>query len=249
MRRTLAIVKKDLKDTFRSRSLYVSLGIAAFIFVMWSGDLAKMVEALADEGIPIPRAVSTLQPMVNSLTLLLSFSLTIFFGMYINSYAIIMEKAKRSLESLLCTPVSLHRIWLGKAVAIFLPSTVMGLGITFLGLLGLDAAVIAPKLGAHVVSTGAPLAAALVGVPAVVFPIVLVLVGAQLLLGNVRWVNIIFLALIFTSGYGFSRSLSLGPDSWTIVGVLLGIAAVLLLLAIALARFLTPERVILSSKG
>ena len=187
--------------------------------------------------------------MINSIAVMLSFALTIFFGMYINGYAVTMEKMKRSLESLLCTPVGLRGIWLGKTLAVFAPSAALRVAITFLGLFGTNAAVIEPKLGAFIMPDGAPLVAALVGVPAVAFPLMLLITGVQLILSNIRWVNIVFLALIFTVGFGLSQSLKLNSGSWSLVGVLFGIAALLALLSAFLARFLTPERVVLSSKG
>ena len=187
--------------------------------------------------------------MINSIAVMLSFALTIFFGMYINGYAVVMEKMKRSLESLLCTPVGLRGIWLGKTLAVFAPSTILGLGVTFLGLFGMNAAVIEPKLGAFIMPDGAPLLAALVGVPAVAFPLMLLVTGAQLILSNIRWVNIVFLVLIFTVGSGLSQSLRLNSGSWSLVGVLFGIAAILALVSLLLSRYVTPERVVLSSKG
>jgi len=113
----------------------------------------------------------------------------------------------------------------------------------------MNAAVIEPKLGAFIMPGGAPLLAALLGVPAVVFPLMLLVTGVQLILSNIRWVNIVFLALIFSLGLGLSQSLRLNSGSWSLVGVLFGIAALLALLSAFLARFLTPERVVLSSKG
>jgi len=243
------IVKKNLKETLRSRAVYLSIGIAVFLLVMWSGDLRDMAKGLAERGVPSSQAAAALKPVINSIAVMFSFMLTIFFGMYINGYAVIMEKMKRSLESLLCTPVGLPGIWLGKALALFLPSTILGVAITFLGLFGMNAAVIEARFGIYVMPTGAPLLAALLGVPAVAFPLMLLITGVQLILRGVRWVNIVFLALIFTVGFGLSRSLELGPGSWGFVGVLFGIAALLALLSAFLARFLTPERVVLSSRG
>jgi len=245
-----AIVKKDLKDTLRSRAVYLSLGTAVvLLLVIWSGDLRDMAEGLVEKGVPSSQAAAALKPMINSIAVMLSFALTIFFGMYINGYAVVMEKMKRSLESLLCTPVGLRGIWLGKTLAVFVPSAALGVAITFLGLFGMNAAVIEPKLGAFIMPDGAPLVAALVGVPAVAFPLMLLVTGVQLILSNIRWVNIVFLALIFTVGFGLSQSLKLNSGSWGLVGVLFGIAALLALLSAFLARFLTPERVVLSSKG
>ena len=244
-----AIVKKDLKDTLRSRAVYLSIGMAVFLLVIWSGDLRDMAEGLAEKGVPSSQAAAALKPVINSIAVMFSFMLTIYLGMYINGYAIVMEKTKRSLESLLCTPVGVPGIWLGKALALFLPSTILGVAITFLGLFGVNAAVIGPKLGAFIMPGGAPLIAALVGVPAVAFPLMLLITGVQLILSNIRWVNIVFLALIFSLGLGLSQSLRLNSGSWSLVGVLFGIAALLALLSAFLARFLTPERVVLSSKG
>ena len=244
-----AIVKKDLKDTLRSKAVYVSLGIAVLLLVMWSGDLRDMAEGLAERGVSASQAAAALKPVFNSIAVMFSFMLTIYLGMYINGYAIVMEKTKRSLESLLCTPVGVPGIWLGKALALFLPSTILGVAITFLGLFGVNAAVIGPKLGAFIMPGGAPLIAALVGVPAVAFPLMLLITGVQLILSNIRWVNIVFLALIFSLGLGLSQSLRLNSGSWSLVGVLFGIAAILALVSLLLSRYVTPERVVLSSKG
>ena len=244
-----AIVKKDLKDTLRSRAVYVSLGIAVLLLVMWSGDLRDMAEGLAERGVSASQAAAALKPVFNSIAVMFSFILTIFFGMYINGYAVILEKMKHSLESLLCTPVGLRGIWLGKTLAVFAPSAALGVAITYLGLFGMNAAVIEARFGIYVMPTGAPLLAALLGVPAVAFPLMLLITGVQLILRGIRWVNIVFLALIFTVGFGLSQSLRLNSGSWSLVGILFGIAALLALLSAFLARFLTPERVVLSSRG
>ncbi len=244
-----AIVKKDLKDTLRSRAVYVSIGVAVLILVMWLGELRDMAGGLAEKGVPSSQAAAALKPMINSSAVMLSFALTILFGMYINGYAIAMEKMKRSLESLLCTPVGLRGIWLGKTLAVFAPSAILGVAIAFLGLFGMNAAVIEPKLGAFIMPDRAPLVAALVGVPAVAFPLMLLVTGVQLILSNIRWVNIVLLVLIFTVGFGLSQSLRLNSGSWGLVGVLFGIAAILALVSLLLSRYVTPERVVLSSKG
>jgi ABC-type Na+ efflux pump permease subunit len=208
-----------------------------------------MAEGLAEKGISSSQAAAAIRPVINSIAVMFAFMLTVFFGMYVNGYVIILEKTKRSLESLLCTPVGLSGIWIGKTLAVFLPSAILGVGTTFLGLFGMNAAVIEPKLGAFVMPGGAPLLAALLGVPAVAFPLMLLVTGVQLLLKNIRWVNAVFLALIFGVGLGLSQSLKLDSGSWGLVGMLLGIAAGLSLLAGLLSRLLTSERIVLSSKG
>ena len=87
-----AIVKKDLKDTLRSRAVYLSLGTAVLLLVMWSGDLRDMAGGLAERGVSASQAAAALKPMINSSAVMFSFTLAIFFGMYINGYAVTMEK-------------------------------------------------------------------------------------------------------------------------------------------------------------
>ena len=96
----------------------------------------------------------------------------------------------------------------------FAPSSALGVAITFLGLIGMNAAVIEPKLGAFIMPDRAPLVAALVGVPVVAFPLMLLITGVQLILQGIRWVNIVFMALIFTVGFGLSQPLKLYSGSW-----------------------------------
>ena len=79
-----AIVKKDLKDPLRSRAVYVSLGTAVLLLVIWSGDLRDMAGGLAEKGVPSSQAAAALKPVINSSAVMLSFALTILFGMYIN---------------------------------------------------------------------------------------------------------------------------------------------------------------------
>ena len=55
-----------------------------------------------------------------------------------SAYAIIMDKAKRTLESLLATPVSLRQIWLGKSLAVALPSVAIALLVSLLALLAMN---------------------------------------------------------------------------------------------------------------
>ena len=247
-----AIVKKDLKETFRSKSLFFSfIAIAAFIFAMWSLQLLEMPSTLAKKGLSTSQVAVAIGSVVDSMVVTCALMLTIFSGMYINGRAVTMEKTKRSLESLLCTPVGLRGIWLGKTLAVFAPSAALGVAITFLGLFGMNVAVIEPKLGAFIMPDGASLLAALVGVPAVAFPFTLLFIESQLVLKerHSQWVNSILFGLIFGLVPVLPESLKLPPGSWSFVGVLLGIAAILTMLSAFFARFLTPERVVLSSKG
>jgi len=160
-----------------------------------------------------------------------------------------MEKIKHSLESLLCTPLSLRQIWLGKSLAVFLPSAILGLLFAFAAIAGINQLFIAPQIGQSVTPGAAPLVATLVAAPLIIFFLVTLLVALQLIITNIRWINIAFMGLIFGVGFGISPFVRLGSASWNIVFISLAVAAILALVTISLSRLVTKERIVLSSKG
>jgi ABC-2 type transport system permease protein len=160
-----------------------------------------------------------------------------------------MEKVKRSIESLLCTPLSLKQICLGKTLALFLPSLILGWVFTFGGIAGINQFFITPELGKFIMPGAAPLVAILVVVPFIVFFLSSLVIALQLIITNIRWVNAALMGAIFAVGFGLSPVLRFGPSSWSIVLVSLGIAAILALITFLLSPRVTKERIILSSKG
>jgi len=169
--------------------------------------------------------------------------------MYINAYAVTIEKVKRSIESLLGTPLSLRQICLGKSLAVFLPSVILGLVFTFCSIAGVNQFFTVPKMGHFIMPGAAPLAATLVAVPLIVFFLSSLLIAIQLIITSIRWVNAAIIGLIFAIGFGLSPSLRFGSESWSIVFFSLGIAIAFALLTVYLSRRVTKERIVLSSKG
>lgn len=249
MREIMVIMKKDLGETLRTKALYVSIAIALFILVALGIGLGGVIQTLIEQGSSPVEITAAIQSVIGATALMLSLMLMMLFSMYINAYTLTMEKAKRSMESLLCTPLSLRQVCLGKSLAVFLPSVVLGLVFTFGGIVGTNQIFIVPKLGRFIMPGTAPLVAILVVVPLIVFFLVSLMIEVQLIITNIRWINAAFMALIFGVGFGFSPVLKFVPSSWSMVLASLGIGAMLALVVVLLSPRVTKEKIILSSKG
>jgi ABC-2 type transport system permease protein len=244
MKKIMVIMKKDLRETFRTKAFYASIGIVIFVTVMLGWGIGGGINTLVEE-----RNSSAIQALIGTTAFMLSLMLMMLFCIYINAYTLTMEKIKRSIESLLCTPLSLKQICLGKTLALFLPSVILGWLFTFGSIAGINQFFIIPELGQFIMPGAAPLVAILVVVPLVVFFLSLLVIALQLIISNIRWVNAALMGAIFAVGFGLSPVLRFGPSSWSIVLVSLGIAAILALITFLLSPRVTKERIILSSKG
>jgi len=244
MQKIMVVMKKDLRETFRTKAFYASIGIIIFVMVMLALGIGGEIGTLVKEG-----KTSVIQTLIGTTAFLISLMMMMLFCLYINAYTIIMEKIKRSLESLLCTPLSLKQICLGKTLAIFLPSLVLGWIFTFGSIVGINQVFIAPGLGRFIMPGAAPLVAILVVVPAIIFFSSSIIVDLQLIITNIRWVNAALMGTIFAVSFGLSPVLKFGPASWSIVFVSLGVAGILALIAFLLSPRVTKEGIVLSSKG
>ena len=249
MKKIIVIVKKDLRETLRTKAFYGSMGIVIFVLVALAAGLGRNIGALIEQETSLAEIASAIQPLVGTTAFTLSLMLMLLFCMYTNAYTLTMEKVKRSIESLLCTPLSLRQICLGKSLAVFLPSVILGLLFTFGGIAGINQLFIAPKIGHFVMPGAAPLAATLVTVPLIVFFLASLMIEVQLIITNIRWINAAIMGIIFGVGFGLSPVLRFGSASWNIVFISLGVAAALALVTIYLSRLVTKERIVLSSKG
>jgi ABC-2 type transport system permease protein len=242
-------MKKDLRETLRTKAFYVSIGMAIFVLAALSLAISGPIDALMEEDLLPAEIAAAIQPLIGTTAFMLSLMLMMLFCMFINAYTVTMEKVKRSIESLLCTPLSLKQIWLGKALAVFLPSVVLGLVFTFGGIAVINQLFINPKLEHFIMPGASPLVAILVAVPLIVFFLSSLLIALQLIIANIRWINSALIAAIFIVGFALSPALKFGPSSWSVVFVSLGVAAALALVATYLSRLVTKERIVLSSKG
>ena len=152
------------------------------------------------------------------------------------------EKADRVIETLMCAPVNLRQIWLGKVLG----ATAVAYSLSFFTALVII--VIVNILSESILLPGAPiLFHILLVVPTFIAALAGLLGFVQFLLGmrENRILNfVIFVpafAALYGSGYMTSSSLAI---SWTYVGILFGISALLLAVTAYLTKRLSRERIV-----
>lgn len=178
--------------------------------------------------------------------------LTVLF-IYMATWAtdpIAKEKAKGPIEALLATPLTARAVWIGKSLAIFLPAYLMGFVATVIVVLAVNFGSILPTTGHFVF----PLPEAFTS-----FIILPLLMCALISLGIlfslitnpvigqtiIMFIGVVMLQVVGQIG---GRVIWLLP-SWDWALYTLAGAALLGLITFNLSRFLTKERIVLSSKG
>jgi ABC-2 type transport system permease protein len=248
MKEILVIVKKDLKETVRNKVFLFSIAATVFVIFMMLNNVRNTIEALLKTNLGWEPA-GYLQPIVGITIYTVALIIAVYYSFIIDSYTLVIEKTKHSLESLLCTPLSLKQFWFGKTMSMFIPSVILGFLFTVGAFCALNIFIISPKIGYWIYPGAAPLVAIFVAVPAIVLFISALFYLLQLIIANLRLINIIFMLVLIAA----TNTLILGPvfstSSWSLVFISLGIAAALGLANLFLFKLLTKERIVLTSKG
>ncbi len=246
MRTAWIIAVKDMLESFRNKAVYFNIAIMFFLPFPYLEILQNTLAALAKQGNSQVEMITASNSFLANILYALPLTLTMLFCTYLSAYAIVLEKAKRTLESLLSTPASLRQIWLGKSLAVALPSILVTYIVLALTVFVLNLTIIIPRVGSFVVPGFLPILVCLFIVPLVAFSVVCIVSVLQLTMNNPRFANMIFLFVFigfyFLTMTGFTAS-------WDFSLIYLTVLAILVLVALSLLRFLTKERVILSSKG
>jgi ABC-2 type transport system permease protein len=225
MNTILTVARKEAGLILRSRQLMIS---AILVTVVFSGTAAPAVlgsEASIDAAIFMVITVTG-----------------IFMGYLFSGQVFLREKTEGTIETLLCTPLSLREIWAGKVVGVTLPASLLALA---------GAGVItgvASAVGGGLALPSAPaIFHVLVVVPALIAVAVGLLGFVQLLLG-MRENQIINMAIIFGVIFSFSLSAGLAGDGFVVgpetEGALVVVAAALLALVGWATRLLNRERIV-----
>jgi ABC-2 type transport system permease protein len=242
----LTIARKDIREVFRNKSTYIYV---AFLFVIafpYVDGLRSSLSRLTAQGSSIADLDQASRAFLGTTVYTLPLTLSMLFCTYLSAYALMLEKAKRTLESLLATPASLRQVWLGKSLAVAVPSIVITLIVLVVAVLVLNLVVIVPKTGAFVIPDALPLATGVLLIPVLTFGVVAVVSLLQLTMANPRIANFAFIAVFF--GF-YMVTVTEVSASWDFSAIYLAAVAFLAGANLLLARLLTKERVVLSSKG
>jgi len=164
--------------------------------------------------------------------------------------SLLQEKAKRIVESLMATPLGIKPFWWGKSLGAFLPAFIVNLIVILIITAALNFIIIEPVTG-HLVFSLPALVTSLVILPLLILPLVLILT-LVFLIADTRTATII--GVLVAVGFAqipaqvFPR-IGIQIASWNFSRVLLGVTVLLWIIAAFLTRFLTTEKVILSSKA
>ena len=160
----------------------------------------------------------------------------------------IIDRAKHNIESLMATPVSVKQIWLGKSLAVTMPSIIIGYSIAVLSYLVMAIGFVMPKTKSFIFPSLLAILSALIMVPMLVFFIVCIVTYIQLIITNPRVASFVFTGIFILLLFGVNILGTLGISVSYLALIYLAIAAVCVVANYLLSFHLTKEKILLSSK-
>ncbi len=242
------IARKDILEALRSRSTYIYVLILLFLTIFYFNNYSTQLASVKDAGKTTAEIKDFSQLFLNDLT----FNMPLWFGIMMctifSNYAIIVDKSKRSLESLMAAPVSLKKIWLGKSLAVTLPSVIFSLAAYIIAYVVLNFMKVMPATGGFIAPGWLALVSAFILMPLLILAVVIPVIYLQLVIANPRTANfvftgfflIIFLGGSFLNGQGGNKNYG---------AIYLGIIIIGAGIAFLMSRFLSREKVLLSDRN
>jgi ABC-type Na+ efflux pump permease subunit len=250
--RVWAIMVKDIREIFRARGTYFYLPAMLLMSAFFFFSYYSFTDALHKQNASPEVVLAASRSFLNGLAYFLP-ALYALFACNLTSAGLVFEKQKRSLESLLVTPVSVKRVWLGKSLGASLSGTLIGLGMAVLAYCIIAFAEVYPQIHVAVAPSGLAFFSGLILVPIVVFLVSLVVSYIQLVATNPRMGNLVYGLLLllvwgvlFLSSY-FLPLVGISIDYYPLI--FLGLIILLGALGFVLSLRLNKEKVVLSSKG
>ena len=170
-------------------------------------------------------------------------------GINMNVFAqtMIREKSRGNITALLATPLKASHIWTGKSLAVFLPGLVLGEVLGLISLLSVNYIYFVPKIG-FLINTWMAISS-FVAVPIIYLSLSL-LVHIIGLAGKPATANVIvqvFLPVFASLMINIGVRHILDAASWSFTVTNLGLAMIIVVIAMLLQPRLTRERIVLSS--
>jgi ABC-2 type transport system permease protein len=232
IRSLLVVAEKETYQILHTRSLLLSALIFALIF----------------GGMSVPAAGASGAERIDTLLFTVVLMLGVFSGYLFSGQTFLREKQDGSIETLLCSPLTLRELWAGKVLGVVVPAYLIAL--VSAGLM-IGASLLFPLGG------GSPdrlwsaelLVHLLVVVPCTIAAVVGLLGLSQLLLGmrenRVIGIGVVLLMVTLLS---IARSLAsaAGEITWMTEGIVFLVVLVLLLITTVLTRFLSRERIVMT---
>jgi len=219
-----------LKVLTNKRTVLTSI----FIAVFWN--LMYLPSALSVSPEEMPAILASTGIYVASMT-------GLFIAMMYSNEVFLSEKRERTIETLLCSPLTMKQIWLAKTLAAGSLSAIVAA--TSMVVMHIGTSVIA---GRTILPSMNVLTYMLIVLPVFFFSVVSVFGLVQLMMGmkESRILNMVFMFMIF-GGLGLTRSLiGIQYLSWMNIGIFLAVASSVLAATQYLTRFLSKEKIVTS---
>jgi len=240
----LVIARKDISEAFRSRSTYIVILVMIILTISYISGYSEHVKSLSGK----QEIESYSRDFLTSLAYVLPMMFSIFVCSIFANYSVIIDKAKRNLESLMATPVNITQIWLGKSLAVTLPSLGVGITVAILSYLVMTIGFVMPKAGSFIFPDGLSIVSTFIIVPILVFAIVTIVTYIQLVVTNPRIGNFVFSGIFILLLFGINALGGLGISVSYFALVYVGVIILCAVIDYFLSRSLTKEKVLLSSK-
>lgn len=222
--------------------------------------IVTFVTAAASAGIPIalrlqswygmPEVALVLNMIIGLIAYFLPFMILMAFVWAFASIQITNEKVNGNIECLLATPIDPLTLWMGKCLAVFVPSYLISMIALFIVLLVVNLAAILPGWGMFVLPTAALVSGLIIN------PLLFFALLAFIILFSLANNPDIAIAPSLLIGFGLmigipvgllTRSIDIASWSfalWYLIGTVVAWVVVLYL-----TRLLTRQNIVLSSKG
>ena len=245
------IARKDMKDVLSSRSTYLYVFVMLLASSSYFFSYFSIVDQVKRSGAGADAILATSRVFLGSISYIIPV-LYCFFACQTSIPIVVLEKTKRTLESLMATPATMREIWLGKTIAVTVSGCAVGLGVSVISYLIISLAEVMPQVHHFIAPSPQAVVSGLIVVPLLVFAVISLVTHLQLIISNPRVGNFIFVAVflvvlgvLLVSVYSLPGG---GLNQRYFLPIFLGLAAVVGAISRALSSRLTKEKVVLSSK-
>ncbi len=251
MSRAWIISRKDMREIFHSKSTYLYIFVMLLASSSYFFSYFSIADSLTRQNADPATLRAVSAAFLNSIAYIIPV-LYCFFACQISISIVVTEKTRGTLESLMATPLTIREIWLGKAIAVTIPSVAVGLAVSVFAYLVIALGEVAPKVHAYLAPSPLAIVSGLIVVPFLVFSGVMLVTYVQLIISNPRVSNMVFVAIfIVVLGVLLLAVYSLpggGLNPRYYVPIFLILAVIMAALSNTLSRSLTKERVVLSTR-
>ncbi len=244
MKKLWVIARKDIREAFQSRSTYVFIVVMVIVTVSYVLNYNNHVKTLTTSQAVYDYSRIFLNNLAYVFPLMYSIILCSVFA----NYSVILDKAKRNIESLMATPISIRQIWMGKSLAVTFPSLIIGVSVSIVFYLVMNPAFVIPKTNSFVFPDAMAVVSTLIIVPILIFSIVAIVVYVQLTIANPRVASFVFTGIFIGLVLGVNALGAQGTSTGILPLIYLGVIGLCAGISAILSRRLTKEKVTLSSR-